>query len=133
MIDILVNDDHLKTIEEIAEVGRKIYFEKFQLDSNQIELFEDALAAIMDFLPECTINLNDESKEEVTYISNYNLKQWVEDKYKRPLDNYKKDVIHIFRLKISSLDHYQRLWTRDLDIRSKYRKQFAIMNSNNLN
>jgi len=129
MIDILVNDDHLKTIEEIAEVGRKIYLEKFQPDSNKIELFEDALAEIMDFLPECTIDLNDESKEEVTYISNYNIKEWVKDKYKRPLDNYKKDLSHIFRLKISSLDHYQRLWTRDLDIRSKYRKQFAIMNS----
>jgi radical SAM superfamily enzyme YgiQ (UPF0313 family) len=129
MIDILVNDDYIQIIEEIAEVGRKIYFEKFHLDSNKRELFEDALTAILDFIPECTINLNDKSKEEVSYISNYNIKQWVEDKYKKPLDNYKTNVSHVFRLKISSLDHYQRLWTRDLDIRSKYRKQFAIMNS----
>lgn len=116
-------------VDEFAAAGLRLHRD---LHSEPSESFLEQLRVITQLQIQSFIPLHEPVAEVVVLESRFDLVEWKNANFKRPLGEFALDAPTPFNLRIEGYDYCQRLWDsrHEEDIRRMYLRSFANTNAN---
>ena len=130
MIDILSTGQINLVIEELANMGRRLYYRQGPTEAAKLE-FEATLQTVCELTKNVFIPLDQPSPEVTCFDSEFDVAAWIHHKYSNPLSFYKNNKPVRSFLKIRQIDPYMRIWNSSMSIKERSIRHLDTINSSN--
>jgi radical SAM superfamily enzyme YgiQ (UPF0313 family) len=128
MIELLMAGHLPQVVDEVADAGREIYRQRHgDFDAALL----DQLELIKQIVIHCHIPLDRQSPEELAVVGAYDVAAWAQDRYLRPLGEYRRAAPIRIGLRIRNPENYHALWGNTDTLLERYKRHFLTINSSN--